>query len=40
MTIKLNNGQRMTNFEDDEDPYKALLNALQVAHMFIVDEDC
>ncbi|WP_325817002.1 hypothetical protein [Enterococcus faecalis] len=32
------NGQHMTSYEADENIYKALLDALQTAHMFIIDE--
>ena len=38
VVVKLSNGSFMGATECDENPYKALLQILQVVHMQIVDE--
>lgn len=36
--VKLGDGNVMKDYESDTNPYKALLKAMNIAHMFIVDE--
>ena len=36
--VKLGDGNVMKEYESDTNPYKALLKAMNMAHMFIVDE--
>ena len=36
--VKLRDGNVMKDYESDTNPSKALLKAMNMAHMFIVDE--
>ncbi|HET0288802.1 TPA: hypothetical protein VPX34_000025 [Streptococcus pneumoniae] len=36
--VKLGGGNVMKDYESGTNPYKALLKAMNMAHMFIVDE--
>lgn len=36
--VKLGDVNVMKDYESDTNPYKALLKAMNMAHMFIVDE--